>query len=125
MNNRLLALINLAKTDGEIDATEEALILKIGRAHGLSDEEVEQEMARGIAKFDFGRLSSEERFDTLYNLVHLMKVDGKIFDEEITYCLNMAKKLGFPMAAVMDLYSLVHTNVKLTSEINNVRRKYE
>ncbi len=53
-----------------------------------------------------------------------MKVDGKIFDEEISYCMNMAKKLGYPLEAVMDLYSQVHANVKLKSEIQKIKRKY-
>lgn len=125
MNNSLLALINLAKMDGEIDPAEDALIRKIGHAHGLSEEEVDAEMQKSLTKIDFASLEPEERFETLYNLVHLMKVDGKIFDEEITYCLNMAKKLGYPMAAVMDLYSLVHANVKLNSEITKIKRKYQ
>lgn len=125
MSNQLSILIKLAKSDGEIDASEEALIRKIGFAHGMSDTDIDQLIGSPADQIDFDSLSGDDRFDTLYNLVHLMKVDGEIFDEEIMYCLNMARKLGYPLEAVMDLYGFVHANVKLNSEINKVKRKYE
>lgn len=121
---QLSILIKLAKSDGEIDTSEEALIKKIGFAHGMSEEEIEDLVRSPDDQIDFNSLSSDDKFDTLYNLVHLMKVDGEIFDEEIMYCLNMARKLGYPLEAVMDLYGLVHANVKLTSEINKIKKKY-
>lgn len=127
MESSLRVLINLARTDGKIQPAEEALIHKIGRAHGLSDQEIEEEMHLGNIPPDLQMtdIGDDDRFETLYNLVLLMKVDGQVFDEEITFCLTMAKKLGYPMEAVMDLYSLVHSNVKLTAEIQKIRKKYE
>lgn len=125
MSKRLSVLISLAKTDGTIDDKEMALISRIGRAHGLSEEEIEQYIRDSDpTDIDFDSLNKEERFETLYDLVHLMKVDGRVFDEEIFFCMSMARKLGYPMEAVMDLYGLVHANVKLTSEIQKIKHKY-
>ncbi|MEQ8470259.1 MAG: TerB family tellurite resistance protein [Marinoscillum sp.] len=125
MSNQLSILIKLAKSDGEIDSSEEALIKKIGFAHGLSEQEIDELVKSPFDHIDFSAMSNDDRFDTLYHLVHLMKVDGEIFDEEIMYCLNMARKLGYPLEAVMDLYGYVHANVKLTSEIAKLKRKYD
>jgi uncharacterized membrane protein YebE (DUF533 family) len=122
--SQISILIHLASMDGDIDDTEKELISRIGMAHGLSEEELQEYFDHPLEKIDFSKLSEDESFDTLYNLVHLMKVDGKIFDEEISYCMNMAKKLGYPLEAVMDLYSQVHANVKLKSEIQKIKRKY-
>lgn len=122
---QLSVLINLANTDGQIDESEKRLISKIGRAHGMSPEEIDYMILHPVDKVDLSSLSNEDRFETLYNLVHLMKVDGEIFDEEIMYCLNMARKLKYPLEAVMDLYGFVHANVKLTSEINKIKKKYD
>ncbi|WP_421874339.1 TerB family tellurite resistance protein [Marinoscillum sp.] len=122
---KLSVLINLANSDGEVDASEKSLIFKIGGAHGMSQDEISDLIDNPMEKIDLNTLSAEDRFDTLYHLVHLMKVDGEIFDEEIMYCLNMARKLNYPLEAVMDLYGYVHANVKLTSEINKIKRKYE
>ncbi len=119
----LAILIELANRDGEIDQTERKLISQIGAAHNHTEEEIE-EIIKNTPTIDYDLLTSEERFEMLYDLVRLMKVDGKIFDDEILYCLEVARKLGYPMEAIMELYGLVHANLKLTSEINLLRRKY-
>ncbi len=121
---QLSILVNLAKSDGQIDESERDLIINIGKAHGMSLEEIDDLILHPIEKVDPSTLNGQERFETLYHLVHLMKVDGQIFDEEILYCISMARKLHFPLEAVMDLYGLVHVNVKLTSEINKLKNKY-
>lgn len=119
----LSILIELAYRDGEIDEREHRLIHQIGEAHGIDQEEI-AELIESPPNIDYDQLSNDERFEMLYNLVRLMKVDGKIFDEEILYCLDVAKRLGYPMEAVMELYGLVHANLKLTSEINVLKKKY-
>lgn len=119
----LSILIELAYRDGEIDEREHRLIHQIGEAHGILQEEI-VDLIDNPPKIDYDQLSNDERFEMLYNLVRLMKVDGKIFDEEILYCLDVAKRLGYPMEAVMELYGLVHANLKLTSEINILKKKY-
>ena len=119
----LAILIELANRDGEIDESESKLIHQIGKAHNHPDEEIE-ELMRNTPKIDYSKLSNDERFEMLYDLVRLMKVDGKIFDEEILYCLEVARKLDYPMEAIMELYGLVHANLKLTTEIKILKRKY-
>lgn len=119
----LSILIELANRDGEIDESERKLIHQIGRAHDHTEDEV-NELIENTPAIEYDKLSSEERFEMLYDLVRLMKVDGKIFDDEILYCLDVARKLGYPMEAVMELYGLVHANLKLTSEIRILKRKY-
>jgi len=119
----LSILIELANRDGELDASERKLIFQIARAHNHTEEEV-NELIENTPTINYENLSSEERFEMLYDLVRLMKVDGKIFDDEILYCLDVARRLGYPMEAIMELYGLVHANLKLTSEINILKRKY-
>ena len=119
----LSILIELANRDGEIDESELKLIHQIGLAHNHTEEEINELIAH-TPSIDYDQLSSDERFEMLYDLVRLMKVDGKIFDDEILYCLEVARKLGYPMEAVMELYGLVHANLKLTSEIRILKRKY-
>lgn len=119
----LAILIELANRDGEIDESEIKLIHQIAKAHNHTEEEV-NELIENTPTIDYDKLSNDERFEMLYDLVRLMKVDGKIFDDEILYCLDVARKLGYPMEAIMELYGLVHANLKLTSEIRILKRKY-
>lgn len=119
----LAILIELANRDGEIDESELRLIHHIGQAHNHTEDEI-NELIKNTPTIDYDKLTNDERFEMLYDLVRLMKVDGKIFDEEILYCLDVARKLGYPMEAVMELYGLVHANLKLTSEIRILKKKY-
>ena len=119
----LAILIELANRDGEIDDSERRLIHQIGQAHNHSEEEI-NELFLNTPKVHYDKLTNDERFEMLYDLVRLMQVDGKIFDDEILYCLDVARKLGYPMEAIMELYGLVHANLKLTSEIRILKKKY-
>lgn len=119
----LSILIELANRDGEIDESERRLIHHIGQAHNHTEEEID-ELIKNTPTIEYDNLTNDERFEMLYDLVRLMKVDGKIFDDEILYCLDVARKLGYPMEAIMELYGLVHANLKLTSEIRVLKRKY-
>ncbi|MEQ9305588.1 MAG: TerB family tellurite resistance protein [Marinoscillum sp.] len=51
--NQLSILIKLAKSDGEIDASEEALIKKIGFAHGMSDSDIVALVKYPVEQIDF------------------------------------------------------------------------
>lgn len=121
----LSILIRLAHKDGQIREKEKSLIFSIGASHGVPDKEINELLADPERPGDFDTMGEDERFDCLYDLVHLMKVDGRIFDEEISYCMEMARKLGYPLEAVMELYGLVHANVRLTSEIQTLKKKYQ
>jgi hypothetical protein len=59
-------------------------------------------------------LDEEERFELLYDVVQLMKIDNKIFNEEILYCQQIAMKLGYPLEAIMELYPHVNTRINLS-----------
>lgn len=121
----LAILIELANRDGKVDESEKKLIYKIGQAHNHTEEEIAELIENTPANIDYDHLTDDERFEMLYDLVRLMKADGKVFDTEILYCLEVAKKLHYPMEAVMELYGLVHTNLKLSSEIKKVQRKFQ
>lgn len=123
IRTQISILIELAARDNVIDPKEYDLISKIGIAHGMEQEEIE-ELFKKPEKVDYDSLELDEKFDMLCRVVQLMKVDGKIFDEEIMYCMEVAKRLGYPLEAVMELYGIVHANLRLSMEINALKRKY-
>lgn len=120
---KISLLVELAAKDGQIDAKERKLINQIGSANGMEDDEVEG-LIENPEKINYKELPASDRFDLLHDLVRIMKVDGKIFDEEIIFCLQAARKLGYPMEVIMELYGLAHANLKLSSEINALKRKF-
>ena len=83
IDQQLKLLTRLAGSDGSIDESELKLIQSLGHAHGLSEKEVAEIIKKPQGKIDYERLTENERFDYLYNLVHLMKVDGEVYNQEI------------------------------------------
>jgi uncharacterized tellurite resistance protein B-like protein len=123
IETQISILTELAGRDGHIDEKETALIQRIGQAHGLTEQAV-QAMINKPVQIDWNSLNLDERFDMLHNVVQLMKADGEIFDEEISYCMDVAQRLGFPLEAVMEMYPIVHSNLKLPTQVSKVRMKY-
>lgn len=123
IKTQILILAELASKDGEFHPRELEQIQKIARAHGLSKEEVEK-IIEEAEPTDWTKFDDSQRFDLLQNVVLLMKSDGQIFDEEIMFCMEVAKRLGYPLEAVMELYSVVHANLKMPDQLAKVKRKY-
>ncbi|MFT7035123.1 MAG: putative tellurite resistance protein B-like protein [Cyclobacteriaceae bacterium] len=111
---QLKVLAILAKADGEIDEKELKLMEKIGNAHDMSIEDIHEAIASPGNVKDLSELDEEERFELLYDVVQLMKIDNKIFNEEILYCQQIAMKLGYPLEAIMELYPHVNTRINLS-----------
>ncbi|MEQ9288469.1 MAG: TerB family tellurite resistance protein [Cyclobacteriaceae bacterium] len=110
---QLKVLAALANADGELDAKEVQLMEKIGLAHGMSLEEINHAIQNPGAEKDLSDLNDDEKFELLHDVIQLMKIDKKIFNEEIIYCQKVATKLGFPLEAVMEIYPHVNTHINL------------
>lgn len=100
--NRLRALITLASADGDLAEKERQYILSIGLAnHLLVAEILPLFTPDGQPESDLRHLADKEQ--ALLELVHLMKIDEKIYGDEMRYCAQVASRLGFREAAVFEL----------------------
>lgn len=104
-------LVALAKVDNFIAKTERELIYRIGERNGLSEESVENIIEETSTSEAHIPLNDSERFDDLFDLVHLMLVDGIIHESEIDFCMNMAERLGFKKAIVGVLVRKISMNI--------------
>lgn len=104
-------LIALSKIDNFIASTERDLMLKIGSRNNMSEEEVEQILEETNTSEAHIPLNDDERFDDLFDLVHLMLADGIIHESEIDYCMTMAERLGFKKAIVGLLVRKMSKNI--------------
>ncbi len=117
---KLLAL--LARADGRVDDRERKLIYSIGAAHKVSQEEIDYLLTSDQGIEDFEELSKDEKFEYLYHLIKLMKVDGRVFDEEIQFCMDAARRLGYELRAVLELYPHIHANIEIPMEKRKIRK---
>lgn len=114
--SQLSILIQLAKVDGHISTEEYKLISEIGAANGMSDAEIKGTLDNPIIAQDLSGLSADSKFEYLINIVQLMKVDGRMFRDEIRYCSKMASRLGYEESVLFELITQIAKDKDLDKE---------
>lgn len=115
IKNHLKALIQLSIIDRDFDEPEKTYIYTIGKANRIPEEEIDELVNETInekpeAIINYQGLMTEERFDYLYDIIQLMKIDGDVYLTEIKYCEDVAEKLGYNKKVVKKLSSLVYSD---------------
>ena len=125
---QLSTLIELAKIDGEFDGQEKLHILMLGRANGLSEIEIKDIVKNPVPMPDVNLLSSDDKFDYLFNIIQLMKIDQEVYKSEIHHCERLSGKLGFKTKVVSAISSQVYSDPSISADIDALKkavRKYE
>ncbi|MEM6642234.1 MAG: TerB family tellurite resistance protein [Bacteroidota bacterium] len=115
LKNHLKALIQLSIIDRDFDEPERSYIYTIGKANSIPEKEIDDLVEETInekpdAEISYQGLMTEERFDYLYDIIQLMKIDGDVYLTEIRFCESMAAKLGYDKKVVKKLSSLVYSD---------------
>ncbi|UXX80375.1 TerB family tellurite resistance protein [Reichenbachiella carrageenanivorans] len=126
VKEQLKALAQLASSDGDIDERELRLINRIGEAHGLSEEAIQEIINSPAGQLgDLTSLSEDDKFEFLYSIIQLMKIDDEVYNEEVLFCQQIAMKLGYGLGAVMEMYPLVHKNLVIRSEKLQLKKRLQ
>lgn len=96
-------LINLASIDGEIAEKERSYILNIAHANDIKPSEILPLFNHSHEVIIPGGLNDREKFNYIFSLVQLMKIDERLYREEIKYCSSVAAKLGYNEGVMFDL----------------------
>ena len=114
---QLKLLINLARVDGEVAEKERQYILNIGQANHLLVAEILPLFSSEHPMVVPQNLSEEQTFDYIFRLVQLMKIDEKIYKDEIKYCAKIAATLGYREEVMFELMLKVKTVVTISVEM--------
>lgn len=101
--NQLKLLINLAYIDGGVGEKEEKYIYNIGAANGVPPDTIKSILSSRHDVIVPTNLSNDQKFNYIFSLVQLMKIDERLYKEEIRYCSKVASKLGYNEAVMFDL----------------------
>lgn len=118
----LSLMIQLAITDNELAEKEERLIINLGKLHGIAEDEIRDLIKNPVPIGPVEALSDDEKFQYLYMVIQLMKVDGQIFKSEIEYCKSLAEKLGFKKGVVAELSSRIYSDPVITADRDELKK---
>jgi hypothetical protein len=119
IKNHLKALVQISIIDRDFGQPEKSYVYTIGKANRIPEEEIDAIVKEVLESKDtedvnFGGLMTEERFNYLYDVVQLMKIDGEVFLTEIRYCEEVAEKLGYDKKVVKKMASRIYSDPAIT-----------
>ena len=109
-------LVQLAKVDGVVVQDEIDLIKQIGKANGMGSDEISQCFDDPELVENLDKLSDDEKYEFIYNIVQLMKIDGRLYKEEIAFCAKMASKLGYDEEVLLELMLKIYSDPEITTD---------
>ena len=96
-------LINLARIDGEVAERERSYILNIGLANNVEKSKIDPLFDQRHDLIIPTDLNDDQKFNYIFSLVQLMKIDERMYKEEILFCSKIAAKLGYSEEVMFDL----------------------
>ena len=122
----LNVLIQLAASDNQVADKEAKLIQMIGQSNGMNKEEIEHMLKNPDKPIgDLSLLTDEQKFEHLYHVVQLMKVDGQVFKSEIVFCEDIAQRLGYKKGVIAELSSKIFSDPSITSDREHLKSKVQ
>jgi uncharacterized tellurite resistance protein B-like protein len=118
---QLKLLISLAQIDGKVAERERNYISNIGRANDVSQNDIEQLLEQRHQLIIPKELSDDEKFEYIFSLVQLMKIDERMYKEEMMFCSKIADNLGYDTQVMFELLLHVKAGVMEKDEIINLK----
>ena len=128
IKNHLKVLTQISVIDRSFGESEKKHIYAIGKANKLSVEDIDEIVtevlrAKDNEKTTYEGLMSEERFNYLYDIIQLMKIDGEVFLTEIKYCEEIAERLGYDRKVVEKMAPSIYSNPAITADRESLMEK--
>ena len=123
IKSKLSVLVQLANIDGDFAGEEKDLIYLIAKANGISQEEVNDLVENPEPLPPLSTISDDDKFEYLYHLVQLMKIDSQVYLSEIKYCEELAEKLGFKKNVISDLSARIYSDPAITANVEALKRE--
>jgi len=125
VRSHLNMLVQLARIDGVVVQEEIDFIKKIGKANGLSNEEISEAFEDPSVIEGLETLTNDQRYDYLYNVVQLMKIDGRIYKEEIKFCARIASKLGYDEDVLREMMLKIYADPHISADKDTLKAKIQ
>jgi uncharacterized tellurite resistance protein B-like protein len=120
--DQISLLAQLSKVDGDLDQLEINMIHYIGKLHGFTTEQIDNVIDKPTKVDDLSSLDDDLRFEYLFNLVQLMKIDGRVTNSEIDYCEKLAVRLGYRAGVISELSTYIYKDPEITTNKETLKK---
>ena len=118
---QLKLLISLAKIDGKVVDRERNFINHIGKLNDITPDDINQLFEQRHALVVPLDLTDDQKFDHLISMVRLMKIDERMYKEEMLFCSKIAENLGYEGQVMFELLLHVNSGIMEKDEILNLK----
>jgi uncharacterized tellurite resistance protein B-like protein len=120
--SQMKLLINMARIDGNVGEREKNYIINIGRANGIYPDQINSLLNQTHDLIIPKSMTADQRFDYLLSVVQLMKIDERMYKEEIVFCSQIANKLGYDKQVMFELMLNVKPGDMSNDEKSNLKK---
>jgi hypothetical protein len=119
--NHLKLLISLAQIDGKVAERERNFIITIGKANDIAPDLIQPLFEQRHELVVPPDLTDDQKFEYLFSLVQLMKIDERMYKEEMLFCAKIAENLGYSKDVMFELLLHVTGRVMEKDEMINLK----
>lgn len=114
-------LAHLSKADNVVAEEEFRLIMFIADGLGVSEEKTAEIVNNPRPIPNLKDLPPDEKFNYLFNIIRMMKADGKVHSNEIKFCEKLALNLGYKPGVIADLSAYIYKDPSINSNRSFLR----
>ena len=118
----LKILVNLALVDGTMSEKEKTCIKNIAKAHGFPESSAETLFYSSHDIIIPQQLTPDQKFEYALTLVQLMKIDERLFQDEIKFTAAIIEKLGYRPEVIAELLLRVSIEPMEESQREEVKK---
>ena len=115
-------LVQLARIDGVVVQEEIDLIKQIGKANGMSSHDVSACFEDPSLIENLDVLTDDEKYEYIYSIVQLMKIDGRLYKEELGFTAKLVSKLGYSENVLLELMLKIYSDPMISAEKDTLKK---
>lgn len=116
-------LIEMVAVDGNFDSVEYELLRSIAKRNGISESQLKEiKQNPDQIKFEVPA-DAKEKFEQLYDLVHMMSIDKSIHAEEMKLSRIFAVKFGYKRELVNELVATIQANIENGQNVQEAMKR--
>lgn len=119
--DQISILAHLSKADNVVAEEEYRLIMFIADGLGISDDRTAELINNPNPIPKLKDIHPDEKFTYLFNIIRMMKADGKVHQKEISFCEKLALNLGYKPGVIADLSAYIYKDPSINSNRSFLR----